>query len=69
MRNDFKNYLYYFADASLSSLKYDPELLKSEVDLSRKRVDRLRTELAQIEVQMKYKQMGVDSLAQLVNMF
>ena len=52
------------ADASLSNLKYDPELLKSEVDLSRKRVDRLRTELAQIEVQMKYKQMGVDSLAQ-----
>lgn len=44
--------------------KYDPDLLKSEVDLSRKRVDRLRSELAQIEVHMKYKEMGVESLAQ-----
>ena len=54
------------AEASLSSAssKYDPDLLKSEVELSRKRVDRLRTELAQIEVQMKYKEMGVESLAQ-----
>ncbi len=44
--------------------KYDPDLLKSDVQHARARVHRLKRELAAIDQEMGYKQKGVDTLAQ-----
>ena len=51
------------SNSSVGSTKYDPDLLKADVNLARKRVDRLRHELAQIHAEMQYKQKGLDTLA------
>lgn len=51
------------SNSSVGSTKYDPDLLKADVNLARKRVDRLRHELAQIRAEMHYKQRGLDTLA------
>jgi len=45
-----------------SSTKYDPDLLKSDVNHAKARVQRLRRELANINSEMDYKQKGVDTL-------
>lgn len=50
--------------ASSSASKYDPDLLKSDVQLARARVHRLKRELAAIDQEMGYKQKGVETLAQ-----
>ena len=48
--------------SSVSSTKYDPDLLRSDVNLARNRVARLKRELEQINMEMQYKQQGVDRL-------
>ena len=55
------------SSTSSAGTKYDPDLLKSDVDLSRKRVQRLKHEIAEIQSQMRYKEMGVESLSQYVS--
>ncbi|KAK3580455.1 hypothetical protein CHS0354_035497, partial [Potamilus streckersoni] len=45
-----------------SSTKYDPDLLKADVNLARNRVARLKRELEQIRAEMQYKQQGLDTL-------
>ncbi len=52
--------------SSVSSTKYDPDLLKADVNLARKRVERLKRELDQINVEMKYKEQGVEKLTRYV---
>ncbi len=53
------------ASGSVSSAsKYDPDLLKSDVQLARARVQRLKRELADIDQEMGYKQRGLETLAQ-----
>ena len=47
-----------------TTTKYDPDLLKSDVQHARARVLRLQRELANIDTEMAYKQKGVDTLAQ-----
>lgn len=54
------------SNSSVGSTKYDPDLLKADVNLARKRVDRLKHELAQIRAEMQYKQKGLDTLAMYV---
>ena len=49
---------------STASTKYDPDLLKSDVQHARARVQRLKRELANIDSEMVYKQKGVETLAQ-----
>ena len=44
--------------------KYDPDLLKSEVALAKKRVERLKRELAQIGREVIHQEKGVETLAQ-----
>ncbi|KAL4231016.1 regulation of hippo signaling [Mactra antiquata] len=51
------------SNSSVGSTKYDPDLLKADVNLAKKRVERLKHELAQIHAEMKYKQKGLDTLA------
>ncbi|XP_052793910.1 protein WWC2-like isoform X2 [Mya arenaria] len=53
------------SNSSVGSTKYDPDLLKADVMLARKRVDRLRHELAQIQAEMQYKQKGYDTLVRV----
>ncbi|XP_059079146.1 protein kibra-like isoform X2 [Tigriopus californicus] len=48
---------------SVSSTKYDPDLLKSDVQHAKARVQRLKQELANIDTEMSYKQKGVETLA------
>ena len=50
------------SNSSSGGTKYDPDLLKADVNLARKRVERLRHELAQIQQEMQYKQKGLDTL-------
>ena len=54
------------SNSSVGSTKYDPDLIKADVILARKRVDRLRHELEQIRAEMQYKQRGLDTLAMYV---
>jgi protein KIBRA len=53
------------SSASTSS-KYDLDLLKSDVEHARARVQRLRGELANIGSEVVYQQRGVETLAQYV---
>ncbi len=46
-----------------STTKYDPDLLKSDVQHAKARVQRLKRELANIDTEMHYKQKGVETLA------
>ena len=55
--------------SSVSSTKYDPELLRSDVALARNRVARLKRELEQINMEMQYKQQGVDRLTRYGHSF
>eukprot|EP00095_Tigriopus_kingsejongensis_P003652 maker-scaffold11_size778918-snap-gene-0.11 protein:Tk03652 transcript:maker-scaffold11_size778918-snap-gene-0.11-mRNA-1 annotation:"protein kibra-like isoform 1" len=48
---------------SVSSTKYDPDLLKADVHHAKARVHRLKRELANIDTEMAYKQKGVETLA------
>ncbi|KAH3834003.1 protein KIBRA-like isoform X2 [Dreissena polymorpha] len=50
------------SNSSVGSTKYDPDLLKADVNHARKRVERLKHELAQIRTEMQYKQRGLDTL-------
>ncbi|EEB17221.1 myosin-2 heavy chain, non muscle, putative [Pediculus humanus corporis] len=49
--------------SNVSSTKYDPDLLKSDVALARNRVSRLKRELEQIKTEMTCTQRGVETLA------
>ena len=51
------------SNSSVGSTKYDPDLLKADVNLAKKRVERLKHELAQIGAEMHYKQRGLETLA------
>ncbi|XP_011503552.1 PREDICTED: protein kibra [Ceratosolen solmsi marchali] len=51
------------SSSSSLSTKYDPDLLKCDVALARKRVSRLKRELEQIRAEMNCTQRGVDTLA------
>ncbi|XP_014207758.1 protein kibra isoform X2 [Copidosoma floridanum] len=51
------------SSTSSLSTKYDPDLLKCDVALARKRVSRLKRELEQIRAEMNCTQRGVDTLA------
>ena len=55
--------------SSVSSTKYDPDLLRSDVALARNRVARLKRELEQINMEMQYKQQGVDRLTRYAHSF
>ena len=48
--------------STASSTKYDPDLLKADVTHAKARVQRLRRELANIHIEMDYKQRGVETL-------
>lgn len=47
-----------------TSTKYDPDLLKMDVEDAQNRVARLKRELEQIRTEMQYKQQGLETLAQ-----
>jgi protein KIBRA len=47
---------------SISS-KYDPDLLKADVEMARKRVGRLKMELDQIHTDMRYTEKGLHTLS------
>ena len=49
--------------SSVGSTKFDPDLIKADVILARKRVARLKRELEQIRTEMQYKQKGLETLA------
>ncbi|XP_058798936.1 protein kibra [Phymastichus coffea] len=51
------------SSSSSLSTKYDPDLLKCDVALARKRVSRLKRELEQIRAEMNCTQRGVETLA------
>ncbi|CAH1778285.1 unnamed protein product [Owenia fusiformis] len=51
--------------SSVGSTKYDPDLLKADVHLAKKRIARLRGELQQIRTEMSYKERGVETLTQI----
>ncbi|XP_048775157.1 protein WWC2-like isoform X3 [Ostrea edulis] len=53
------------SNSSVGSAKYDPDLLKSDVNLAKNRVSRLKRELEQIRAEMVYKEQGVETLAQV----
>ena len=55
--------------SSVSSTKYDPDLLRSDVALARNRVARLKRELEQINMEMQYKQQGVDRLTRFAHLY
>lgn len=57
------------SSTSSLSTKYDPDLLKCDVALARKRVSRLKEELELIRNELKCTQRGVDTLARLVFFF
>ncbi|XP_064608638.1 protein WWC2-like isoform X2 [Liolophura sinensis] len=48
-----------------TSTKYDPDLLKMDVEDAQNRVARLKRELEQIRTEMQYKQQGLETLAQV----
>nr|XP_022328024.1 protein WWC2-like isoform X2 [Crassostrea virginica] len=53
------------SNSSVGSTKYDPDLLKSDVNLAKNRVARLKRELEQIRAEMVYKEQGVETLTQV----
>ena len=55
--------------SSACSTKYDPDLLKADVALARTRVARLKREMEQIRIEMKYQEQGVKTLAESVWFF
>jgi len=54
------------SNSSVGSTKYDPDLLKADVNLAKNRVSRLKHELEQIRAEMHYKEQGVETLARYV---
>ena len=50
------------SNSSLGSTKYDPDLLKADINLAKNRVGRLKRELEQIKAEMVYKEQGVETL-------
>ncbi|XP_070197385.1 protein WWC2-like isoform X2 [Littorina saxatilis] len=50
------------SNSSIGSTKYDPDLLKADINLAKNRVGRLKRELEQIKTEMHYKQQGVETL-------
>ncbi|KAK7474264.1 hypothetical protein BaRGS_00034507 [Batillaria attramentaria] len=50
------------SNSSLGSTKYDPDLLKADINLAKNRVGRLKRELEQIKTEMVYKEQGVETL-------
>ncbi|GFR66721.1 protein kibra [Elysia marginata] len=53
------------SNSSVGSTKYDPDLLKQDVNLAKNRVARLKRELEQIGVEMTYKERGVETLSKV----
>lgn len=53
------------SNSSVGSSKYDPDLLKADVNLARKRVARLKRELDQIKAEMQYKEQGLETLSKV----
>ncbi|XP_055893244.1 protein WWC2-like [Biomphalaria glabrata] len=51
------------SNSSVGSTKYDPDLLKQDVNLAKSRVARLKRELEQIGAEMSYKERGVETLS------
>ncbi|XP_059174838.1 protein KIBRA-like isoform X2 [Physella acuta] len=51
------------SNSSVGSTKYDPDLLKQDVNLAKSRVARLKRELEQIGTEMAYKERGVETLS------
>lgn len=51
------------SNSSVGSTKYDPDLLKQDVNLARSRVARLKHELEQIRAEVSYKERGVETLS------
>ena len=51
------------SNSSVGSTKYDPDLLKQDVNLAKSRVARLKRELEQIGAEMTYKEQGVETLS------
>ena len=49
--------------SSVTSTKYDPDLLRADIALGRERVTRLKRELAQVHSEMLHKEKGVETLA------
>jgi protein KIBRA len=52
-----------------STSKYDPDLLRSDINLAKNRVARLKRELEQIQVEMQYKEQGVKTLNRCLAFF
>ncbi|KAK3100597.1 hypothetical protein FSP39_022334 [Pinctada imbricata] len=50
------------SNSSVGSSKYDPDLIKADVNLAKNRVARLKRELEQIKAEMVYKEKGVETL-------
>ncbi|CDW56089.1 protein kibra [Trichuris trichiura] len=48
-----------------SSSRHDPDLLRSEIRIARQRLARLRREERQVECELKHKQRGYDTLAEI----
>ena len=51
------------SNSSVGSTKFDPDLIKADVILAKKRVARLKRELEQIRAEMQYKEKGLETLA------
>ncbi|XP_035825058.1 protein KIBRA isoform X1 [Aplysia californica] len=51
------------SNSSVGSTKYDPDLLKQDVNLAKSRVARLKRELEQIGAEMSYQERGVETLS------
>ena len=62
--NHLLHFLTVNSTSSVTSTKYDPDLLKADVALAKKRVSLLRGELDQIRTEMTYKAQGVQTLRQ-----
>ncbi|KAK6172410.1 hypothetical protein SNE40_016065 [Patella caerulea] len=53
------------SNSSVGSTKYDPDLLKADVNLAKERVARLKWELQQISAEMQQQERGVEKLARV----
>uniref|UniRef100_A0A5S6QL99 WW domain-containing protein n=1 Tax=Trichuris muris TaxID=70415 RepID=A0A5S6QL99_TRIMR len=51
--------------STLASSRHDPDLLRSEIRIARQRLARLRREERQVEFELKHKQRGYDTLAEI----
>ena len=69
-KNKERSYLFisFSVSSSTNSInsKYDPELLKADLALSKERVRRLKQELAQITSEISFTQRGVKTLYEYV---